>query len=38
MSDFTSNFWSLYVAGITLLGVLACVALLWWTFRMNAEV
>ena len=38
MSDFTSNFWSLYVAGITLLGVLACAALLWWTFRMNAEV
>ena len=38
MSDFTSNFWSLYVAGITLVGVLACVALLWWTHRMNTEV
>jgi len=38
MSDFTSSFWSLYVAGITLVGVLACVALLWWTLRMNAEV
>ena len=38
MSDFTSNFWSLYVAGITLVGVFACVALLWWTHRMNTEV
>lgn len=38
MSDFTSSFWSLYVAGITLIGVLACVALLWWTHRMNTEV
>lgn len=38
MSDFTSGFWSLYVAGITLAGVFACVALLWWTLRMNAAV
>lgn len=38
MSDFTSHFWSLYVAGITLVGVFACVALLWWTQRMNTEV
>ncbi|QXL85597.1 cytochrome-c oxidase, cbb3-type subunit III [Comamonas sp. NLF-1-9] len=37
MSDFTSSFWSWYVAGITLVGVFACVALLWWTHRMNTE-
>ena len=29
MSDFTSNFWSVYVAGITLISILACLALLW---------
>jgi len=33
MSDFTSGGWSLYVAGFTLLGVLACLALLWITAR-----
>lgn len=38
MSDFTSPFWSIYVAGLTLLGIAACVALLWWTHRMNTEV
>lgn len=38
MSDFTSPFWSIYVAGLTLLGIAACVALLWWTQRMNTEV
>lgn len=38
MSDFTSSFWSLYVAGLTLLGIVACVILLWWTHRMNTEV
>ena len=29
MSDFTSEFWSVYVAAITLLGIVACVLLLW---------
>lgn len=29
MSDFTSEFWSFYVIGITVLGVLACIILLW---------
>jgi cytochrome c oxidase cbb3-type subunit 3 len=29
MSDFTSGFWSLYVAGITLAGIIACGVLLW---------
>ncbi len=33
MSDFTSNFWSVYVAGITLVGILACLVLLWMTGR-----
>ncbi|RYF01936.1 MAG: cytochrome-c oxidase, cbb3-type subunit III [Comamonadaceae bacterium] len=33
MSDFTSNFWSLYVAGITLVGIFGCVLLLWITAR-----
>lgn len=29
MSDFTSNFWSVYVAGISLAGIVACLLLLW---------
>ncbi len=29
MSDFTSNFWSVYVAGLTLVSILACLVLLW---------
>ena len=33
MSDFTSNFWSFYVAGITLLGIFGCLLLLWMTAR-----
>lgn len=33
MSDFTSNFWSFYVAGITLAGIVGCVLLLWVTAR-----
>ena len=33
MSDFTGNFWSAYVAGITLVGILACLVLLWVTAR-----
>ena len=33
MSDFTSNFWSIYVAGISLLSILACLLLLWVTAR-----
>ena len=31
MSDFTSNFWSLYVAGITLVSIVACLLLLWFS-------
>lgn len=33
MSDFTANFWSVYVAGFTLVGILACLILLWVTAR-----
>jgi hypothetical protein len=37
MSDFTSNFWSVYVAGITLVGILACLILLWMTGRKKVR-
>jgi cytochrome c oxidase cbb3-type subunit III len=33
MSDFNANFWSVYVTGATLVGILACLALLWITAR-----
>ena len=33
MSDFTSNFWSVFVAAITVGGILACLLLLWVTAR-----
>jgi cytochrome c oxidase cbb3-type subunit 3 len=33
MSDFNQQFWSWYVAAITLLGILACLVLLWVTAR-----
>ncbi len=36
MSDFTSNFWSLYVAGIALVGILACLLLLWFSGKAKA--
>lgn len=29
MSDFTSNFWSMYVAGLTVVSFVACLLLLW---------
>ncbi|HET8748773.1 MAG TPA: cytochrome-c oxidase, cbb3-type subunit III [Ramlibacter sp.] len=37
MSDFTSGFWSVYVAGITLAGILGCLLLLWLTSRKKVE-
>jgi hypothetical protein len=37
MSDFTSNFWSVYVSGITLVGIIACVILLWVTARKKVD-
>jgi cytochrome c oxidase cbb3-type subunit 3 len=33
MSDFTSGFWSVYVAGATVVGILGCLLLLWLTAR-----
>ena len=36
MSDFTSNFWSAFVAAITLVGILACL-LLWVTARKKVD-
>ena len=36
MSDFTSNFWSFYVAGISLVGIFACLVLLWFSGKDSA--
>jgi len=36
MSDFTSSFWSNYVAIISLVGILACLVLLWVTARKKS--
>ncbi len=33
MSDFVNNFWSVYVSGITMVGILACLILLFVTAR-----
>ncbi len=33
MSDFTGNFWSVYVAALTIISILACLLLLWITAR-----
>lgn len=33
MSDFSNGFWSIYIAGITLVGILACLWLLWGTSK-----
>ncbi|OYU44032.1 MAG: cytochrome-c oxidase, cbb3-type subunit III [Burkholderiales bacterium PBB4] len=36
MSDFTSDFWSMYIAGITVVGIAACVLLLWFSGKAKA--
>ncbi len=36
MSDFVSNFWHLYVAGITVVSIIACLLLLWFTGKAKA--
>lgn len=36
MSDFTSNFWSIYVSGITLVSIVACLLLLWFSGKAKA--
>ena len=33
MSDFTGSFWSSYIAVISIVGILACLVLLWVTAR-----
>lgn len=35
-SDFTSNFWSIFIAGATLLGIFGCLALLWISGKTKA--
>jgi cytochrome c oxidase cbb3-type subunit 3 len=37
MSDFTSGFWEIFVAGVTLLSILACLVLLLITGKMKAS-
>ncbi len=36
MSDFVSNFWHLYVAGISLVAIIACLLLLWFSGKAKA--
>lgn len=36
MSDFTSNFWSLFIAAITVGGIVACLLLLWFSGKAKA--
>ena len=36
MSDFTNGFWSWYVAGITIVSILACLLLLWFSGKAKA--
>ncbi|MGQ9723860.1 MAG: cytochrome-c oxidase, cbb3-type subunit III [Tepidimonas sp.] len=38
MSDFISNFWHLYVAGITVLSILACAFFLWVSSKTKVKV
>jgi cytochrome c oxidase cbb3-type subunit 3 len=37
MSDFTSNFWEIFIGGITLVGIVACLVLLIVTGKMKAS-
>ena len=36
MSDFTSNFWSVFVAAATVIGIVACLVLLWFSGKTKA--
>ncbi|GAB3492279.1 cytochrome-c oxidase, cbb3-type subunit III [Curvibacter fontanus] len=36
MSDFTSNFWSVFVTAVTLIGIIACLVLLWISGKAKA--
>lgn len=35
MSDFTSEFWYYWIAGVTLISILACIALLWYSTKVK---
>lgn len=37
MSDFTSNFWSIFVSAISILGVVFCVFLLWFSAKVKVS-
>ncbi|MGP1628465.1 MAG: cytochrome-c oxidase, cbb3-type subunit III [Giesbergeria sp.] len=37
MSDFTHNFWSIYVAALSLAGIFGCLLLLWITARKKVD-
>lgn len=37
MSDFTNNFWSIYITAITLAGIAGCALLLWLTGKTKAK-
>jgi len=37
MSDFTNGFWSIYVAGVTIIGIFACLLLLWITSNKKVK-
>ncbi len=36
MSDFTNNFWSVFIAAVTLVGIVACLLLLWFSGKARA--
>ncbi len=36
MSDFTSNFWSVFVTAVTIVGIVACLVLLWVSGKAKA--
>jgi cytochrome c oxidase cbb3-type subunit III len=38
MSDFTDGFWSVYISGATVIGIAACLLLLWITSRKKVPV
>ena len=35
MSDFTSNFWPVFITAISLLGIFGCALLLWRTSKVK---
>ena len=38
MSDFTSNYWSIFVAVVSLLGIVYCALLLWFSSQVKVQV